>query len=399
MSLVENVSGLDLELDDQYQSQLAANLSVPLARRLPAVEAHLPDDVVDLFDDLLHNDRCGVATHGLEELRKRCLATFLAWSFSGFFFCLEGVAAELEEFTQEVEAVLLSIRVLLPDLLQAFAQGYEKRVARVLGDAFGDNLGELVLAHEICRRLDAARTDDTIRGIGSDGKSQVSVVYDELGTPVGIDTVIVSIQHDADKDLDVLEREVRMLVVAPAIEAHLPGATAERVLVNPSGRFVIGGPTADTGLSGRKLMVDTYGGLGPHGGGAFSGKDPSKVDRSGAYMARLIAKTVVDARLAEECHVAISYAIGKADPVAFHIDTFGTGQHPDWLLTDAARAVFPLRPAAIIERLGLQAPIYAKLSTYGHMGHGLSEWEWTLPFTDKLKTEVKDRAHQAATHQ
>lgn len=257
----------------------------------------------------------------------------------------------------------------------------------------------LVLAHEICRRLDAARTDGTIAGIGPDGKSQVSVVYDELGTPVGVDTVIVSIQHDADKDTGVLEREVRTLVVAPAIEAHLPGATPEQVLVNPSGRFVTGGPTADTGLTGRKLMVDTYGGLGPHGGGAFSGKDPSKVDRTGAYMARLIAKTVVDARLAEECHVAISYAIGKADPVAFHIDTFGTGQHPDWLLTDAAQAIFPLRPAAIIERLGLRAPIYAKLSTYGHMGHGLSEWEWTLPFTDKLTTEVTRRAHQAATHQ
>lgn len=257
----------------------------------------------------------------------------------------------------------------------------------------------LVLAHEICRRLDTARTDGTIRGIGPDGKSQVSVVYDELGTPVGIDTVIVSIQHDANKDPAVLERKVRTLIVAPAIEAHLPGATAERVLVNPSGRFVTGGPAADTGLTGRKLMVDTYGGLGPHGGVAFSGKDPSKVDRTGAYLARLIAKTVVDARLAEECHVAISYAIGKADPVAFHIDTFGTGQHPDWLLTDAAQAIFPLRPAAIIERLGLRAPIYAKLATYGHMGHGLSEWEWTLPFTDRLKTEVTNRAHQAATHQ
>lgn len=257
----------------------------------------------------------------------------------------------------------------------------------------------LVLAHEICRRLDTARTDGTIRGIRPDGKSQVSVVYDELGTPIGIDTVIVSIQHDANKDPEALEREVRTLIVAPAIEEHLPGATAERVLVNPSGRFVTGGPTADTGLTGRKLMVDTYGGLGPHGGGAFSGKDPSKVDRTGAYIARLIAKTVVDARLAEECHVAISYAIGKADPVAFHIDTFGTGQHPDWLLTDAAQAIFPLRPAAIIERLGLRAPIYAKLSTYGHMGHGLSEWEWTLPFTDKLTTEVIRRAHQAATHQ
>lgn len=150
-------------------------------------------------------------------------------------------------------------------------------------------------------------------------------------------------------------------------------------------------------MTGRKLMVDTYGGLGPHGGGAFSGKDPSKVDRSAAYMARWIAKTVVDARLAEECQVAISYAIGKADPVAFHIDTFGTGQHPDWLITDAARAVFVLRPAGIIEHLGLREPIYADLATYGHLGDVRRSWEWTLPGTDKLTAEVKRLADQMLT--
>lgn len=255
----------------------------------------------------------------------------------------------------------------------------------------------LVLAHEICRRLDTARVEGTISGIGPDGKSQVSVVYDELGTPVSIDTVIVSIQHVADKDPEALTQEVRSLVVAPAVEAHLPGASATNVLVNPSGRFVTGGPTADTGLTGRKLMVDTYGGLGPHGGGAFSGKDPSKVDRSAAYMARLIAKTVVDARLAEECQVAISYAIGKANPVAFHIDTFGTGQLPDWLITDAARAVFMLCPAGIIEHLGLREPIYADLATYGHVGDVRRRWEWTRPVTDKLTAEVKRLADQMLT--
>ncbi|MDY6077487.1 methionine adenosyltransferase [Mobiluncus sp.] len=255
----------------------------------------------------------------------------------------------------------------------------------------------LVLAHDICRRLDAARTQGTITGIYSDGKAQVSVVYDELGTPVGIDTVVVSVQHDEHKPLDVLEREINALVVAPAIEAHLPGAVPVSVLVNPSGWFVTGGPTADTGLTGRKLMVDTYGGLGPHGGGAFSGKDASKVDRTGAYIARLIARTIVDVGLAEECHVSVSYAIGKANPVAFHVDTFGSGQHPDGLLTNAARAVFPLRPAAMIDALGLRAPVFVGLATYGHMGRAGRPWENTEPFINKLLEEVKDRADQAAT--
>lgn len=255
----------------------------------------------------------------------------------------------------------------------------------------------LVYAHRICKRLDQAFTDGKIPELGPDGKAQVTVEYDGE-TPKRIATIVVSVQHKPGINVeDFNQRLISLVISAACREIEIDEHT--EILINPSGRFVEGGPAADTGLTGRKLMVDTYGGLGPHGGGAFSGKDPSKVDRTGAYMARLIAKTLVDARLAEECHVAISYAIGKADPVAFHIDTFGTGQHPDWLLTDAALAVFPLRPAAIIERLGLRAPIYAKLSTCGHMGHGLSEWEWTLPYTDKLKTEVTRRAHQAATHQ
>lgn len=256
----------------------------------------------------------------------------------------------------------------------------------------------LVLAHDICRRLDAARIQGTITGIHSDGKAQVSLIYDEIGIPVGIDTVVVSVQHDEDKPLDALEPEIRALVVAPAIAEHLPSATPVSVLVNPAGRFVTGGPTADTGLTGRKLMVDTYGGLGPHGGGAFSGKDPSKVDRTGVHMARLIAKTIVDANLAEECQVSISYAIGKADPVAFHVDTFGSGLRPDWLLAAAARAVFPLRPAAMIDALGLRAPIYAGLAAYGHMGRVGRPWENTASYAETLLEEVEVRADQETFH-
>lgn len=210
---------------------------------------------------------------------------------------------------------------------------------------------------------------------------------------------MVSVQHDAGKDLEELAREVKTMVVAPACEAHLPITDSTAVLMNPSGRFVAGGPSADTGLTGRKLMVDTYGGLAAHGGGAFSGKDPSKVDRTGAYMARLIAKTIVDARLAHECQVAISYAIGKADPVSFSVDTLGSGEYPDWLLTEAAREVFPLRPAAMIDALNLRSPRYADLATYGHFGRGWCAWEDSFIYVSRLREAVKEHARQNPTHQ
>lgn len=253
----------------------------------------------------------------------------------------------------------------------------------------------LVLAHEICKRLDEARKQGTITGIFSDGKAQVSVRYNEVGKPLSIETVVVSIQHDESKDFEVLRREITSLIVGPACERYLPVSSDTVVLVNPSGRFVKGGPKADTGLTGRKLMVDTYGGLAGHGGGAFSGKDASKVDRSGAYMARLIAKTVVDADLAPRCQVAISYAIGKADPVAFSVDTLGTGQYTDQILTAAARDVFNLRPAAIIEQFGLRAPGYVRYSTYGHFGDCTRKWEDTWTTRRELIKAVKNHAHQA----
>ncbi len=188
----------------------------------------------------------------------------------------------------------------------------------------------LVLSHEICGRLDDARKQGIIAGIKSDGKAQVTVRYDQAGQPVAIETVVVSIQHDPAKDLDELEAEVKTLIVAPACKPYLPISADTEILINPSGSFMMGGPKADTGLTGRKLMVDTYGGLALHGGGAFSGKDASKVDRSGAYMARLIAKTIVDA--------------------------LGTGEYSDQILNRAAREVFPLRPGAIIDALGLRPP-------------------------------------------
>lgn len=252
----------------------------------------------------------------------------------------------------------------------------------------------LVLTHRICERLDTARVEGTIVGIKPDGKAQVSVRYDDTGTPTAIDTVIVSVQHEADKDLEVLTREVESLVVGPSCQPYLPVDGDTEVLVNPSGVFTVGGPKADTGLTGRKLMVDTYGGLAPHGGGAFSGKDASKVDRSGAYMARLIARTIVDARLAVECQVSISYAIGKADPVAFTIDTLGTGEYADLILTKAAHDVFALRPAGIIDSLALRTPRYRDLAVYGHMGRDWPRWEQTWRYGRELRKAVKKHAHE-----
>lgn len=256
----------------------------------------------------------------------------------------------------------------------------------------------LVLSHEICARLDKARKDGTITGIKPDGKAQVTVRYDAAGKPVAVETVVVSIQHEKIKDLDELAAEVKTLIVAPACKPYLPISTDTEILVNPSGSFTVGGPKADTGLTGRKLMVDTYGGLAPHGGGAFSGKDASKVDRSGAYMARLIAKTIVDSGLAHECQVSISYAIGKADPLAFTIDTLGTGEYSDQILAKAAAEVFPLRPGAIIDALNLRKPGFTQYSTYGHFGHAGLYWENSFTHVDTLREAVKKHADQAATY-
>ncbi|WP_426705019.1 methionine adenosyltransferase [Corynebacterium auriscanis] len=251
----------------------------------------------------------------------------------------------------------------------------------------------LVVAHDMCRRLDKARTEGTIRGIGCDGKAQVSLRYED-GQAVGVEAVVVSIQHMKDTDLEELRRTVRTQVIAPALARHdLHIDEDTLVLVNPAGPFTLGGPAADTGLSGRKLAVDTYGGLAPHGGGAFSGKDATKVDRSGAYMARLIAETIVDAHLADEAVVALSYAIGKADPVAVSVDSRGTGIVADEVLAQAVRAVFDLRPEAIIEQLRLRQPLFAEHATYGHFTKS-SRWNHFTLNTQELREAVEARANR-----
>lgn len=247
----------------------------------------------------------------------------------------------------------------------------------------------LELSHRICKGLDACRRDGTIKGIHSDGKAQVTVEY-QGGVPVRIETIVVSVQHDADKDHEALRAEIIREVLLPSFE-DFPFDGDTHIFINPSGRFVVGGPAADTGLTGRKMMVDTYGGLALHGGGAFSGKDATKVDRSAAYMARLIAKTIVASSLAARCEIAISYAIGKADPVAINVDTFGTGRVGDAKLARAVQRVFPLRPRAIIEHLGLRTPLYKRTSCYGHFGR--SEFSWEHVSQDHIEALLEEVGH------
>ena len=233
----------------------------------------------------------------------------------------------------------------------------------------------VVMAHRLALLLTNVRKAGTILGLGPDGKAQVSVEY-QGGSPHRIAAVVVSCQHDADKDMDELRREIIRHVIVPALRDLYPDPKTE-VFINPSGRFVLGGFEADTGLTGRKLMADTYGGLAPHGGGALSGKDGSKVDRSGAYMARYIAKNLVAAGLAERCTVSLAYAIGRAEPVAVDIDAHQTGKYPEAVLERAVRAVFDLTPAGMISALGLDRPIFARFCNYGHFTHQDAPWEQT----------------------
>jgi S-adenosylmethionine synthetase len=234
----------------------------------------------------------------------------------------------------------------------------------------------IALAHRLARRLTAARKDGTIPYLRPDGKTQVTIEY-EGRTPVRLNTVVVSSQHAPDISLDsLLTPDVREHVIEPELEALGLDTDGYRLLVNPTGRFEVGGPMGDAGLTGRKIIVDTYGGYARHGGGAFSGKDPSKVDRSAAYAMRWVAKNVVAAGLAERCEAQVAYAIGKAHPVSLYVETFGTETVPVERIENAIRKVFDLRPAAIIRDLDLLRPIYQETAAYGHFGRELPTFTW-----------------------
>ena len=244
------------------------------------------------------------------------------------------------------------------------------------------------LAHKLAKQLTKVRKDGTLHYLRPDGKTQVTIEY-ENEVPVAVETIVISNQHSPEVEMEQLRADIKKYVIDPIVPQELM-TEQTKIFINPTGRFVIGGPQGDSGLTGRKIIVDTYGGMGRHGGGAFSGKDPTKVDRSAAYAARYVAKNIVAAKLAKKCEVQLAYAIGVAKPVSINVNTFGTGAVADEQLEKAVEKVFGLRPTAIINSLGLRRPIYRQLAAYGHMGRedlGVS-WEKTDK-VDALLAAVK----------
>jgi S-adenosylmethionine synthetase len=286
-------------------------------------------------------------------------------------------------FDSETCAVLSSIHEQSPDI----AQGVDPGGAGDQGLMFGYACTEtpelmplpIMLAHKLVKGLSCARRDGVLDYLRPDGKSQVSVEYDN-GRPIRVDTVVVSTQHSSTVSNETLREDITDKIVHRVIPAEMMDSKT-RILINPTGRFVVGGPHGDAGVTGRKIIVDTYGGAAPHGGGAFSGKDPTKVDRSACYMARYVAKNVVAAGLAEKCTVQLAYAIGVAEPVSVFIETHGTGAIPDDKISELVRAHFKLTPRGIIESLELRRPIYKKTAAFGHFGRTEPEFTWER--TDK----------------
>ena len=245
------------------------------------------------------------------------------------------------------------------------------------------------LAHKLSMKLTQIRKDGTVDYLRPDGKTQVTVEYED-DKPVRVDTVVISTQHSPDVDIETIEKDLKELVIKPTIPEHLLDENT-KYYINPTGRFVIGGPQGDSGLTGRKIIVDTYGGYARHGGGAFSGKDPTKVDRSAAYAARYVAKNIVKAGLAKKCEVQIAYAIGVSTPVSVYVDTFGTGRISDDKLQELVLEVFDLRPVAIINTLKLRRPIYEKTAAYGHFGREDEDFTWETCDKADILREMADK--------
>ncbi|MBR0387252.1 MAG: methionine adenosyltransferase [Clostridia bacterium] len=299
-------------------------------------------------------------------------------------------------------AVMTAIHAQSPDIAQGVDQALEGREEEAgetgagdQGMMFGYACDEtpermpmaIALSHRLARRLAEVRKNGTLPWLRPDGKTQVTVVYDD-DRPVAVDTIVISTQHAPEISQGEIREAMLKHVIQPVIPAELLGKET-KYYINPTGRFVIGGPAGDTGLTGRKIIVDTYGGYAPHGGGAFSGKDPTKVDRSAAYAARYAAKNIVAAGLARKCQLQLAYAIGVAQPVSILVDTFGTGTVPDERLTEAVKQVFDFRPAAIIRDLDLRRPIYRQTAAYGHFGRLDLDLPWEKEDrTDALRAAI-----------
>lgn len=311
-------------------------------------------------------------------------------------------------YDYETMAILTAIDEQSPDIAQGVDKALEYRdkdseeeiEATGAGDQglmFGYATNEtetymplaIYLSHQLAKRLSDVRKDGTLNYLRPDGKVQVTVEYDENDNPVRIDTIVVSTQHAEDVTLEQIQEDIKAHVIYPTVPENLINDQT-KFYINPTGRFVIGGPQGDAGLTGRKIIVDTYGGYARHGGGCFSGKDPTKVDRSAAYAARYVAKNIVAAGLAYQCEVQLAYAIGVAEPVSIAIDTFGTGKVSEGQLVEAVRKHFDLRPAGIIKMLDLKQPIYKQTAAYGHFGRTdvLFPWE-KLDKVEELKDAVK----------
>ncbi|HCX2789025.1 TPA: methionine adenosyltransferase [Staphylococcus aureus] len=311
-------------------------------------------------------------------------------------------------YDYETMAILTAIDEQSPDIAQGVDKALEYRdkdseeeiEATGAGDQglmFGYATNEtetymplaIYLSHQLAKRLSDVRKDGTLNYLRPDGKVQVTVEYDENDNPVRIDTIVVSTQHAEDVTLEQIQEDIKAHVIYPTVPENLINEQT-KFYINPTGRFVVGGPQGDAGLTGRKIIVDTYGGYARHGGGCFSGKDPTKVDRSAAYAARYVAKNIVAAGLADQCEVQLAYAIGVAEPVSIAIDTFGTGKVSEGQLVEAVRKHFDLRPAGIIKMLDLKQPIYKQTAAYGHFGRTdvLFPWE-KLDKVEELKDAVK----------
>jgi S-adenosylmethionine synthetase len=401
--MIRSVSGLHFSRVNSAEGDLALSKNRYLFTSESVTEGH-PDKIADQISDSIL-DACLADDPGSRVACETLLTTGLAFiageittkAYVDFPSIVRGTVMSVGYtdaaygFDHETCAVISSIHEQSPDIAMGVDPGGAGDQGMMFGYASNENAElmptPILLAHKLTMRLAEARKSGQLDFLRPDGKSQVTVEYDQNHKPVRVDAVVVSTQHSESVDNKKLRAEVLQHVIQHAIPAHMLDADT-KYHINPTGRFVVGGPMGDTGLTGRKIIVDTYGGMGRHGGGCFSGKDPTKVDRSAAYMGRYIAKNIVAAGLAERCEVQLAYAIGVADPVGVLVETFGTQKVDPTIIPDLVRAHFKLTPKGIIESLNLRRPIYKKTAAYGHFGRNDKDFTWEA--TDKAAKIASD---------